>query len=886
MKNGREHLESATTLARASCEVVRRAVILVVSAVRAYFRALTARGVGGRKRLVNLGKGFAFAGVLAVFWVVLYSLVLVPFTPSISDIRKAKQERPTIILSADGTRLGEFKPVHREWVPLDEISQHVVDALLVTEDRRFYSHFGFDLWRTAGAAVQSLSGRRQGGSTITQQLARNLYPEDIGRAANLNRKLKELITSFKIEFAYSKDEILETYLNTVPFLYNAYGIEMAARTYFSKAARDLDPLESATLVGMLKGTFFYNPVRSPERSRERRNVVLAQMARFGQIDAAEYERLVDKPLGLRFERQSEPERAAPHFVEHLREWLIDWADGRGYNIYRDSLVVHTTIDSRMQVHAQRAVDRWMPALQHVAAVEWSSETARVHYQSADSYSRDRRRHAGFDYLWNERRDVVNALVRSTPQYRNAVAAGVSPGTALDSLRADDAFMQALRAIKTRLETGFVAMDPRTGHVLAWIGSREYDTDQFDHVARARRQPGSTFKPFVFAAAIERGLRPMDTFRDEPVEITLAGGEVWRPQNASGRFTNNDMTLTEALVQSNNSVTAQLAEQVGPRQVARVAREMGLRRSDLQEVPSIALGTSSVSLLEMVSGYSTLASGGVHHDPLLVTRIEDRQGRVLYEARPRTRRVLREETADAVVDMLREAVRRGTGRRVTQTFGIREDVAGKTGTTQGNMDGWFVMMSPNVVAGAWVGFNDPRVTFRTDFWGAGGNNAALLVGEFYRRIFADVELGLRGHRFPEAPDLDRPVPLLRRVSTWVRTAASSVAEGAGNAIAAIGGWLGLTPSHDGPDQVDPAPEERSRTRVVAPQGDDAAVEADSLNRLERESRQLDRVIEEIRAQRGESPGPESTDDGPPAEDQADGGRGSGDGGGPGNRPPGE
>jgi penicillin-binding protein 1A len=274
-----------------------------------------------------------------------YLLLLVPLTPSISDLRKAKSEVPTVVLSADGVTLAEFRRVHRQWVPLSRISRSVVDALIATEDNRFYEHHGIDLHRTAGAALNTLRGNRQGGSTITQQLARNLYPQEIGRDVSLNRKAKEAITALKIEAIYSKSEILETYLNTVPFLYNAFGIEMAARTYFDKSADKLDVLESATLIGMLKGTSYYNPVLNPERARERRNTVLAQMARRGKLDPERAAALAARPLRLDFERQSEPVGIAPHIAQQVRKWLIAWADREDYDIYSDGLVVRTTSPS-------------------------------------------------------------------------------------------------------------------------------------------------------------------------------------------------------------------------------------------------------------------------------------------------------------------------------------------------------------------------------------------------------------------------------------------------------------------------------------------------------------------------------------------------------------
>ena len=307
---------------------------------------------------------WGLAAVPALF--LLYVLVLIPFTPAISDIRKARQEQPARLLSSDGKLLGEYKWANRAWVSLDQIAPSVVTALVATEDHRFYSHIGLDWRRTVAAALSTVTGDRQGGSTITQQLARNLYPDEVGRAPTLNRKLKEAITALKIEALYSKPQILETYLNTVPFLYNAFGIEMAARTYFDKGAAQLDELESATLVGMLKGTSYYNPVLNPERALQRRNIVLAQMVKRDQLSAERFEVLKERPLRVDFERQTEPIGPAPHFAQQLRPWLIDWADRNDYNIYTDGLVVYTTLDARLQSIATQAVVRQGRQLQRVA----------------------------------------------------------------------------------------------------------------------------------------------------------------------------------------------------------------------------------------------------------------------------------------------------------------------------------------------------------------------------------------------------------------------------------------------------------------------------------------------------------------------------------------
>ena len=624
--------------------------------------------------------------------VLLYVLALIPFTPSVNDLRKAKSSMPSVMVSADGVVLSEYKSINRRWMPMEKIAPSVVEALIAMEDRRFYDHVGIDFRRTAAALISTLSGDLQGGSTVTQQLARNLYPDEIGRAATVNRKVKEAITALKIEAVYSKREILETYLNTVPFLFNAFGIEMAARTYFDKSAERLDVLEAATLVGMLKGTSAYNPVLNPQRALERRNLVLVQMAKNGKLEAADLEALSGRPLQLDFKRQVEPPGLAPHVAQHVRQWLIAWADQRGYDIHADGLVVRVTIDSRLQIAANEAVGRQMARLQTLA---------------------DGRR----------KRDGEGAV----------------------------------------LQAGFMAMDPRNGFVRAWVGSRDFAREQFDHVSQARRQPGSTFKPFVYGAAIMQGMSLTTTFIDQPVAIRVSATDVWTPSDdtpASGQA----MTLRDGLVWSKNTITAQLMHRLGAAPVVQLAQALGVRQSALDPVLSLALGTSSVTLREMVAAYGAIANGGRHIEPMIVLGVEDRNGRLLeafHPARDAVPAMPRRESL-ALVNAMRGVVDEGTGAAIRQRYVTHADVAGKTGTTQENTDGWFIMMHPELVAGARVGFNDNKATMGS--WGQGARSALPMVGEVFQQA-------LRNHWIDPAAEFDIPrtkPPVLRRPSEPERT----------------------------------------------------------------------------------------------------------------------
>lgn len=691
-------------------------------------------------------------GALAVPAVVLaYALVLIPFTPSISDIRKAKSELPAQLMSVDGKLLAEYRWANREWVELNEISPNVVNALIATEDHRFYDHFGLDWRRTASSVVHTLRGDPQGGSTIAQQLARNLFPEEIGRSRvfpqALTRKLKEAITALKIEASYTKDEILETYLNTVPFLYNAYGIEMAARTYFDKSADKLNVLESATLIGMLKGTAYYNPVLNPERAQARRNTVLSQMVKRGKLEEKQLEALQKRPLRVNFERQTEVMGPAPHFAMQLRKQLIEWADSHGYNLYADGLVIRTTIDSRLQAIANQAVARQGRQLQGVADTAWSQRNG-----------------------WGPKSELVQTLVRESPEYRNAVDKGQAPEEALQALLDDTAYLQKLRAEKTRVQAGFLAQDPVTGHVLAWVGSRDFAQDPFDHVQAARRQPGSTFKPFVYGAAFANGASPNDTLMDAAVEIPLGGGRVWRPTDG-GPPSDQPMTLADGLAFSKNTITAQVMQQVGPARVAEVARALGVRQSPLEEVPSLALGTSPVTLKEMVTAYSSIANLGRYVEPVLITRIEDRHGKVLETFAPSApETVFEPRAAQTLRNTMRGAIDRGTATAIRTRYGIQADVAGKTGTTQDNTDGWFILMHARVVAGAWAGFNDGRITLRSDAWGQGARSALPMVGEFMQQAIRTKAIDGNDRFVDEFAPVEPPPPPdapLDSMRDWIR-----------------------------------------------------------------------------------------------------------------------
>ncbi|HZW14006.1 MAG TPA: transglycosylase domain-containing protein [Noviherbaspirillum sp.] len=692
--------------------------------------------------------------VAAVIVGAAYIMQTIPKTPGLEALLEAQNAKPSILLSASGTHIATYSQGQQERVTLNQISPHVIDALIATEDHRFYGHRGVDVHRTLSAIVHTMRGDAQGGSTITQQLVRNMFPEAIGRARTIERKLREIITALKIEEAYTKDEILALYLNTVPFLYNVVGIEMAARTYYDKTAAELDVLESATLIGMLKGTSYYNPIINPERAQKRRNVVLGQMVKRGMLSMEKFDGLRDEPLNVTLNRQPDPLGEAPHFAAHVRRELIEWADANNYNLYTDGLIVHSTIDDRLQKAAAEAVERQAQVLQNIADVEWGRSSDRVASHTPSAYAALRKKVEPFKHFWNERPDLLDAFVRESPAYKKAVADGLSPQKALAKLKADTKFMARLREHKTRLEAGFVAIDPTTGEVKAWIGSRDFERDQFDHVAQAERQPGSTFKPIVYGAALEQGFLPDRVYPDGQVEIRADDGSIWKPTDMDG-FSGRMMSMREGLIYSKNTITAQVMQDVGATHVIGLARAVGVKQSRLAAVPSLSLGTSPVTLLEMASAYSTIAQVGEYRPPVFIRKITDREGKVLAEFNSEPQRVMSEVTAIELIDMMRGVVRQGTGTEVRNRFNIVADIAGKTGTTQNNTDGWFILMHPNLVAGAWVGFNDSRVTMRSDYWGQGGHNALLLVGDFFRDTLKAKLINVKA-KFPQPK---RPPPLI-------------------------------------------------------------------------------------------------------------------------------
>ncbi len=708
------------------------------------------------------------AGIIGAFALLLLVMaVVLSFNlPSLEAIESPDLSLSTVAYTADGEELARYHiQQNRSWAPYDSIATPVVQALVAIEDQRFYGHWGIDLWGIMAAAKDGLTGRGfRGASTITMQLARNLY-NDIGFERTATRKIKEMLTAVQIERLYTKREIIEMYLNTVEFAPNAYGIETAAHTFFDKKAADLDTLEGATLVGMLQATSYYNPVRNPNNAQRRRNLVLANMVGNGSLTSAQFDALKEQPVVTDYQSSEITKSLAPYFAMYVQNWLKKWGKESGHSIYSEGLVVYTTIDSKMQQMANAAVAEEMEGLQAVVDYDWGRPGANLG-QSTDAYAKamapcydadDATACATepFGYFWKNQTKLVDEYIRGTGHFRSLRDDGVNEDAALRQLRQDPAFMDSLRAVKTRLEAGLLALDPRSGQIKAWVGGRDLKTDWFDHISDAKRQPGSTFKPFVYIAAVDNGYSPDMSISAEPFTWVGTGecaGQRWSPGNMGG--SSGERSLRTGLATSNNMITARLMDMVKPRTAALYARRMGIE-SDLFPgdvnpdcYMALALGTSDVTLLELTTAYATLANGGLYVEPTAVSRIEDRYGNVLYEAEPTPREALPEETAFNVIDMMRGAVDYGTAVRLRGQYGISSDydLAAKTGTTQSNADGWFMLLHPELVVGSWTGFNDRRIAFRSDWWGQGAHNAMFVTGAFFKRL-ADANAISAGVAFP-------------------------------------------------------------------------------------------------------------------------------------------
>jgi penicillin-binding protein 1A len=667
------------------------------------------------------------------FFLILLALVIYVGVnlPPMAELENPQLDLSTQIYSADGALLGNiYNSENRIFTPLNEISTHVVDALVATEDVRFFDHSGVD--GTALIAVMKdriLHGRSRGGSTLTMQLSRNLY-RAVGKDDSFLRKIKEMVVSTIVERRFTKEEILQGYLNTSCFFRDTYGIEMGSRTLFGKKANELEIQEAALLVGMLKGPTQYDPVYRPEKSLARRNTVIDQMVKYQKLTADKGEELKKLPLGLKYSRGKNPTSTlAPYFRDHVRRFLRDWAKGKNIDLYRDGLKVYTTIDSRMQGYAEKAVEEHLRELQKQLNKElannkpWVKEPSMLDKSMKESQRFKSMTEAG----------ASNAEIKKAFNQKEKMRVWTWEGERDTTLTPMDSLIHYIKF----LETGFLAMDPFTGEIRAWVGGINYKHFQYDHVADGRRQVGSTFKPIVYAAAFDEGrFEPCNTVLDIPVAIELPDGKIWSPKN-SGGGDEGLMNYMEALAKSKNQVTACLMKNLGPELICQYARELGVE-SPLNCVPSLCLGTSDLTVMEMTRVYCAFANYGYKVKPFFVARIEDKNGQILAEFVPEKNQAIDSSTAYIMARMLMNVVDHpsGTAHRLRTKYHFKNPMGGKTGTTQNNTDGWFMGITPHLVAGAWVGGADNRIRFSSTAYGQGANMALPIWAIFFKYVYAD------------------------------------------------------------------------------------------------------------------------------------------------------
>ena len=697
-------------------------------------------------------------GVMSLFFT-LTSWGFFGSMPSFEDLENPESNLATEIISSDGITLGKFYNENRTPIKYEDLPQSLVKALVATEDERFYEHSGIDAKRTFGAALKL--GSNGGASTLTQQLAKQLFHGEGSKFIlyRMIQKAKEWIIAVKLERQYTKNEIIAMYFNTADFVNTAVGIRSASKVYFGKEPRDLTVDEAAMFVGMLKNPSYFNPLRRIEKVRTRRNTVLGQMVRNHILDQATKDKLAAQPIVLHYHPESHKEGTATYFREFLREYMKNWAkenkkpDGSDWDIYSDGLKIYTTIDSKIQEHAEEAVAAHMKDLQKEFFAQQKDnpnapflkitpeETKRIMDKAMKSSDRWR--------IMKEDEKTDEEIIASF---------GVKTKMKIFSWNGEiDTLMtptDSIRYYKHFLQTGVMAMEPKTGHIKAWVGGIDYKYFQYDHVGQGARQVGSTFKPFVYATAIEKlGMSPCDSIIDSPFTIPVGRHhvtEAWTPKNSDNKY-RGMVTLKKALANSINTVSAKLMDRVGPESVVELTKKLGVK-SDIPVQPSIALGAVDITVEDMVAAYSTFANQGVYIKPEFINRIEDKNGVVLYEPKIDSHDVLNKDIAYAVIKLLEGVTEEGSGVRLRTTgggsgdnvwtgypYGFTNAIAGKTGTTQNQSDGWFIGMVPNLVTGVWVGCEDRSARFKGITYGQGATAALPIWGYMMKKCYADKDL---------------------------------------------------------------------------------------------------------------------------------------------------
>lgn len=721
---------------------------------------------------------YGLAGIFLFF--ILASWGVFGTMPSFEDLENPDSNLATEIISSDGVTLGKFYNENRTMVKYSDLPKHLVNALVATEDERFYEHSGIDGRGTLRAALSL--GTSGGASTLTQQLAKLLFHGEGSKFFLLRivQKAKEWIIAIRLERQYTKNEIIAMYLNKADFVNTAVGIRSAANVYFGKEPRDLTIEEGAMLVGMLKNPSLFNPVKRLEKVTKRRNVVLKQMEKNGFLNEQTKLALEKKPIVLNFHPESHTDGIATYFREYLRDFMKKWtkdnkkADGSEYDVYKDGLKIYVTIDSRMQQYAEEAVAQHLENLQ----------------QELDSEKKTNK-NAPFVRLNDaEIQKLMMQAMKNSDRWKEMAAQDKSESDIIKSFGIKtkmkiftwkgekDTVMtptDSIRYYKGFLQSGVMAMEPATGHIKVWVGGNNYKYFQYDHVGQGARQVGSTFKPFVYATAIEQlNMSPCDSIIDSPFTIPKGRHnvtETWTPQNSNGEY-RGMVTLKKALALSINTVSAKLIDKTGPEAVVELTHKLGVK-SEIPAQPSIALGAVEITVQDMVAAYSTFANEGVYMKPQFITRIEDKNGVVIYEPSPESHDVLNKDIAFAVIKLLEGVTESGSGARLrTQGGGngynrvtgypyvFTNPIAGKTGTTQNQSDGWFMGMVPNLCTGVWVGCEDRSARFKGITYGQGATAALPIWGIFMKKCYNDKTLNV------SKADFERPKNLSIKVDCWV------------------------------------------------------------------------------------------------------------------------
>jgi penicillin-binding protein 1A len=690
-------------------------------------------------------------------------LWLFGYSPDMQDIKNPTISLSSEVYCADGTLIGRYFKENRSPVEFKEISPNVINALVATEDVRFYKHGGVDYYSFFSSMLSTAKGDRRGGSTITQQLAKNLFETRKKKSQGLLRrvpllktliyKCKEWITSYKIEHVYDKNQILTLYLNTVPFGNNSFGIKTASLRFFNKTPDKLSPAEAATLVGMLKATSSYNPKTNPERSLERRNTVLAKMLKYGYLSQADYRANIANPIDLDLSYVENGGQGDSYLRQVVERWLKKWCRENDYDLYQDGLKIYTTIDPKLQQYAEEAVAEKMKMLQTRFNNIWGDKNPwrDSNGNEIKDFVLKAEEHLPIYPLlqkkYNNNTTLINQYFEA-PKHMKVFTWKGERDTTFSSV-------DSIKYYTRILNTGMMTMEPTPGRIKVWVGGIDHRYFNYDHVNQSRRQAGSTFKPFAYLTALDNGYSPCDTFIDRPVSIKYTDGgrpQVWEPNNADFKFSYRKMSLRWAMGKSVNSITAQLTEKVGWGKIVDYAHKCGIE-SPLKAVPSVSLGSNDVSVFEMVRAYSTFLNKGKKVDPILVTKVTDQDGNILKEFALTETQVISEEVAWLMLYMFRGGMEEpgGTSQALWEYTGLwKKDnqIGGKTGTSSNYVDGWYMGITKDLVTGIWVGADDRSVHFTTSDSGEGSHTALPIFGSFMERVYADPKSGYTYGAFPK------------------------------------------------------------------------------------------------------------------------------------------